>query len=149
ITGAPALILDDLGPHCTYNNNSKQVCLPDLASFRADELALIQFTAGRSGPPRATPFTHAALSAAADAMLGQTLRVGAGDRVLSWIPLHQGLIGAVIAPLRRRVPCIVARPDPLDARRWLQLVDRLGATITYAGGATLEQPMRPDPTLNL
>ncbi|HEY8377149.1 MAG TPA: AMP-binding protein, partial [Nannocystis sp.] len=100
-------------------------------------------------PPRPTPFTHAGLAAAADALLGAALAAGAGDRVLSWIPLHQGLLQAMLAPLRRQVPCVIARPDPLDPRRWLQLVDTFGATITFAGGVTLEHATRVGEPLDL
>lgn len=144
VPGARELEVDIFG-----EDVRRDIPLPDPNSFHADELALVQFTAGRVGPPRATPYSHAALASAADALLGQVLRVGPGDRVLSWIPLHQGLLGAVLAPLRRRVPCVVARPDPFDSARWLRLVDNLGVTITFAGAATLEQPARPDPRLDL
>lgn len=150
IAGVPELVVDDVGEQfLNVNKFNKDVVLPGLGSFRGDDLALVQVTAGREGPPRATRFTHAALVASADGLLGEALRANPCDRVLSWIPLHQGLIGAVLAPLRRGVPCILARPDPLDARRWLQLVDRLGATITLAGGVTLEQRERPDAGLDL
>lgn len=144
VEGAPELVVDDGDTHVP-----EDIRLPDPTSFSPDDLALVQFTAGRVGPPRATPFTHAALVAAADALLGDALGARADDRVLGWIPLHQGLLPAVLAPLRRRVPCVVARPDPLDPRRWLQLVDRFGATLTFAGGVTLEQVTRPDAPLDL
>jgi len=144
LTGVRELMVDDLGEHPLG-----AVFLPDPASFRADDLALVQFAAGGQGSPRATPYTQAALAAGCDALLGAALRARPGDRVLSWIPLHQGLLGAVLAPLRHRVPFVIARPGPLDAGRWLRLTANLGVTITFAGAATLEQPARPDPRLDL
>jgi fatty-acyl-CoA synthase len=144
LPGARELLVDDLGEHPLGG-----VFLPEPDSFRADDLALVQFSGGGQIAPRATPYSHAALAAACDALLGAALRARPGDRVLSWIGLHQGLLGAVLAPLRHRVPFVIARPDPFDAARWLRLVDNLGVTITFAGAATLEQPARPDPRLDL
>lgn len=71
VSGAREVIIDELGEHALGG-----VFLPDPASFRPDDLALVQFTTGRVGPPRATPYTHAALVAAADALLGEVLRAG-------------------------------------------------------------------------
>lgn len=67
----------------------------------ADDLALIQFTSGTSGDPKAVRLTHAALLAQIRG-LSQTLQLvdRAQDWGLSWLPLHHdmGLIGFLLTP---------------------------------------------------
>lgn len=121
--------VDDLGEHPLG-----PVFLANPASFKDDDLALVACTMDRTGAARATSYTHATLAEAAEAALGETQ---ASDKLLSWVGLDRGLVSGVLAPLRARLPFVIARPDRLDAGRWLRLVDQLGATITIAERPTL------------
>lgn len=140
----PELVVDDASGPVPVN-----ISLPDPASVRPQELALLQFTAGSAGAPIGAPLTHAAVLACARARLHDALRAGPGDRVLGWMPLHLDLVGALLGPVMRRVPAVLARPTPLEPGRWLQAVQRFGATITYASHATLAVAGRPSPGLDL
>lgn len=127
----------------------RDILLPHPDGFGAGELALLNYTAGSAGAPRGLPLTHAALLAAADAALPASLELGPGDRVLDWLPLHLDVVGAIVAPLHRRVASALVRHNPLEPRRWLRAASRCGATVTAVASATLAQPLRGDPSLDL
>lgn len=144
VAGARPLVVD-LGA----GDVPGDISLPDPDDFGAGELALLTYTAGSAGAPRGLPLTHAALVAAAEAALPAGLGLGAGDRVLDWLPLHLDVVGAIVAPLHRRVASVLVRHSPLDPRRWLRTVDHLRATVTAVASATLAQPLRCDAALDL
>lgn len=127
----------------------RDMSLPDPDDFRAGELALLNYTAGSAGAPRGLPLTHAGLVASAEAALPASLGLGPGDRVLDWLPLHLDVVGAIVAPLLRRVPSVLVRHSPLDPRRWLRAAGQYGATVTAVASPTLAQPLRGDPSLDL
>lgn len=144
VDGAPVLIIDD-----GERDVPKDISLPDPASFRPCDLALLQFSAGSAGAPICVPLSHGALVASARARLRDALRATSQDRVLGWTPLHLDLVGAVLGPLLLRIPAVLARPAPLDPTRWLAAVQRLGATISFVGHATLALADAPEPGLDL
>ncbi|PCC70382.1 AMP-binding enzyme [Nannocystis exedens] len=127
-------MIDDLGEHPLG-----PVFLANAANFKGDDLALLVCTMDRAGTWQATRYTHASLVAAADAALAETRSAEAGDKVLACAGLDRCLIAGVLAPLRRRVPFAIARLAPLDAPRWLRLVEELAVTVAIAEPATLAQ----------
>ncbi|NML18200.1 AMP-binding protein [Azohydromonas caseinilytica] len=99
------------------------------------DCALIQYTSGSTGQPKGVVLTHANLLANIRAM-GQALQVGAGDLLVSWLPLYHdmGLIGAWLGCLYHGVPLILMPPQAFLGRpsRWLKAISDHRATLSAA-----------------
>ena len=77
-------------------------------ALRGDDMALLQYTSGSTGDPKGVVLTHRNLLANLRA-IGEVLRPGPGDTVVSWLPLYHdmGLIGAWLGSLLlRRAACL-------------------------------------------
>ncbi|HJV68437.1 AMP-binding protein [Ideonella sp.] len=101
----------------------------------AQDTALIQYTSGSTGQPKGVVLTHANLLANIRAM-GQALKVGPGDRFVSWLPLYHdmGLIGAWLGSLYHAMPLLLMPPQAFLGRpsRWLRAMSEQRATLTGA-----------------
>jgi 1-acyl-sn-glycerol-3-phosphate acyltransferase len=107
----------------------------ELPAPRGGDIAFLQFTSGSTGQPKGVVLTHANLLANLRA-IGRTVEIGAGDVVVSWLPLYHdmGLIGAWMASLYYGVPLALMSPLAFLARpaRWLQAISRHRGTLSAA-----------------
>ncbi|MCZ0997392.1 SDR family NAD(P)-dependent oxidoreductase [Streptomyces mirabilis] len=101
----------------------------------ADEVALMLLTSGSTGVPKAVMLRHRNVLASCVG-LGQQLRLTASDVVFNWMPLdHVGGVvmmhlGAMVGGRSQiQAPMQAVLADPL---RWLEWMDRYGATVTWA-----------------
>lgn len=111
-----------------------------LARPHGPDLALVQYTSGSAAEPKGVLLTHANIAANL-AMLRQAFRVEASDRYASWLPLfHDMGLAMLLMPLQFGVPGTLMPPLTFLRRpeRWLQMVDRHGATITGAPNFAFE-----------
>jgi acyl-CoA synthetase (AMP-forming)/AMP-acid ligase II len=108
---------------------------PPPAPASGDEPAVIQYTSGSTGTPRGVVITAANLAANVDAM-AKALKLGDGDRVVSWLPLYHdmGLIGGLLAPIAHGAACWLLSPLEFMLRpaSWMQAVSDARATLTVA-----------------
>jgi acyl-CoA synthetase (AMP-forming)/AMP-acid ligase II len=97
------------------------------------ELALLQFTSGSTGQPRAVRVPFPALEANL-AAIGGWLRQGPDDPTASWLPLHHdmGLIGCLLTPLAHQSELWLMPPEQFvrDPVRYLACFGRHGARLT-------------------
>jgi acyl-CoA synthetase (AMP-forming)/AMP-acid ligase II len=97
----------------------------------ADDLAMIQYTSGSTAVPKGVVLRHRHLLANQDA-IDRSFRLGADAVVVSWLPPYHdmGLIGCIIHPLFRGVPCYLIPPMQFLERplRWLRAIQDLRAT---------------------
>lgn len=103
--------------------------------YRANELALLQYTSGSTGDPRGVMLTHVQLLANVRAM-GAAAAVTSDDVFVSWLPLYHdmGLIGAWLGSLFFGMSLVAASPLTFLARpaRWLQFIHRYRGSISAA-----------------
>jgi fatty-acyl-CoA synthase len=108
----------------------------DLPRITSADTALIQFTSGSTAAPRGAALAHRNLIANAFA-IKQALELDPQrDRGVSWLPLYHdmGLIGFLVTPILTQVSNWFLSPLEFARRphRWLDLLDRTRATISYA-----------------
>jgi acyl-CoA synthetase (AMP-forming)/AMP-acid ligase II len=106
---------------------------PPFVDSRA--IALLQYTAGTTGSSKGVRVTHASLLDNSEALrrgLGQT----ASDKLLLWLPTHQGLglLEGVLQPLFTGLPAVLLPPTVFFQKplRWLEAISTHGATISGA-----------------
>jgi fatty-acyl-CoA synthase len=102
----------------------------------ANDLAYIQFSSGSTAAPKGVPVRQAALRANVAAILSDGMRLTDEDRAFSWLPFYHdmGLVGFSLAPLFGQCPVDYIAPSSFARRPglWIDLMSRLGSTITYA-----------------
>ncbi len=95
--------------------------------------ALLQFTSGSTGSPKAVVLSHRSLLHQLE-QLRAAFELGEGFVCAGWLPLQHdmGLIGNVLAPVALGAPCALIAPETFLMRpgRWLELVSRTGATVS-------------------
>ena len=105
---------------------------PDYAPDGA-QIAFLQYTSGSTSTPKGVMVSHANLMAN-EAAIAQRLGEQADDVWVSWLPLYHdmGLIGGLLQPLYRGVPCVLMSPRYFLERplRWLEAVARYRGTIS-------------------
>ncbi|NCT66100.1 MAG: AMP-binding protein [Rhodanobacteraceae bacterium] len=115
--------------------------LAEPAVLAADALALLQYTSGSTADPKGVMLTHAHLLANIRAM-GAAVRIEAGDRFVSWLPLYHdmGLIGAWLGSLYFGTPLVLMPPQTflLRPQRWLWAIHRYEATMSAAPNFAFE-----------
>lgn len=108
----------------------------DLPRLGEGDLAYLQFSSGSTRFPLGIAVTQAALMANCRAITRDGLRVGAGDRCVSWLPLYHdmGLVGFTLAPLTSQlsVDFLATREFARRPFLWLQMLTRNGGTLSYS-----------------
>ena len=108
----------------------------ELPGADPDGLSYLQFSSGSTRFPLGVAVTHRALMANLFAIDNYGLKVGPGDRAVSWLPLYHdmGLIGFFLAPMAAQASLDLL-PTAAFVRRpllWLDLISRNGGTISYS-----------------
>lgn len=97
------------------------------------DVALIQFTSGSGGPPKAVQITAENLSANV-AAITRWIGITDADKTVTWLPHYHdmGLIGCTLVPVAAQIDVHVLRPDQFirDPIAWLGCLGELGATMT-------------------
>ncbi|WP_434383093.1 aminotransferase class III-fold pyridoxal phosphate-dependent enzyme [Melittangium boletus] len=95
--------------------------------------AFLQYTSGSTASPKGVRVSHANLMSN-EALMGRAFETHANTRCLGWLPLYHdmGLIGNVLHPLYRGLPCVLMSPLHFLQRpaRWLQAISRHRATLS-------------------
>jgi len=101
-----------------------------------DAIAYLQFSSGTTRAPRGIAVTHRALMANIRGMAMHALKIGAGDRGVSWLPFYHdmGLVGSLLLPLgaQMSVDYIATRDFVRRPGLWPVLISRGRGTISYA-----------------
>ena len=108
----------------------------DLPAIDADDIAYLQFSSGSTRFPSGITVTHRSFMANARAIVEHGLRIGEGDRGVSWLPFYHdmGLVGFLLAPLTAQIS-VDFMPTHEFARRpltWLSLISRNRGTLSYS-----------------
>ncbi|NMK49940.1 non-ribosomal peptide synthetase [Achromobacter sp. Bel] len=107
------------------------------AEFEPDgeQIAFLQYTSGSTSAPKGVMVSHANLMAN-EAAIAERLGANPGDVWVSWLPLYHdmGLIGGLLQPLYRGIPCVLMSPRYFLERpmRWPEAVAAYGGT--HSGG---------------
>lgn len=100
------------------------------------ELALLQFTSGSSGRPRAARVSWENLEANISMMAGWVGADVESDQLATWLPVHHdmGLIGCMLCPTVVQGETWAMRPEQFirSPARWLACFGRHGATVGAA-----------------
>ena len=100
-----------------------------------DDLALIQFSSGSTGDPRAVCLTHRNILANMRAFVAR-MRLRADDLCVSWLPLYHdmGLIGTMMGSLLSNTQLVLIPPTDFLRRPifWLQMMGKYRATASVA-----------------
>ncbi|MDH6128359.1 AMP-binding protein [Kitasatospora sp. GP82] len=112
--------------------------------------ALVQFTSGSTGQPRAVAVSAEALAANVSA-IGEWLRMAPDDPTASWLPFHHdmGLVGCLLTPVVHGSDLWVMRPEDFvrSPVQWLRCFGEQGARLTAApcfGLAHVLRRVRPE-----
>jgi acyl-CoA synthetase (AMP-forming)/AMP-acid ligase II len=104
-------------------------------SCHASDTAFIQYTSGTTGQPKGAVISHGALVANAFA-IAHGLGIGSHDVGVSWLPMFHdmGLVGVVLTAICHPYPIHLMSPESfvLNPRRWLELVSKVGGTLSPA-----------------
>lgn len=102
---------------------------------RPDEIAFLQYTSGSTGDPKGVVVLHRNLTANLRSMI-EALRIGAADRIYSWLPLFHdmGLVAGLLMGMYAGIPAYVASSRHFVARpdSWLRGISRFQATFSPA-----------------
>ncbi len=111
--------------------------LAAVSRVRLDDPVFLQFTSGSTSDPKGVVLTHRNLAENIAAIAGpHGLRLGPGDRGVSWLPLFHdmGLIGMALTVLY--AGCTTDFLSPLAFLKrpvtWLRVISSTRATITFA-----------------
>jgi len=100
-----------------------------------DETAILQFTSGSTGSPKASVVTHGMLAHNCEAIM-RRVKVQNRDVALSWLPLHHDMGMSVITGFWWcNVGHLVLMPTSAFVRHpllWLQMIARFKATLSAA-----------------
>jgi len=100
------------------------------------ETAYLQYTSGSTSFPRGVVITQRAVLSNLAGTVNHGLAVQADDRCVSWLPLYHdmGLVGCMLAPMasQRSIDYLDTRDFAMRPRRWLELMTRSRATISFS-----------------
>ena len=100
------------------------------------ETAYLQYTSGSTSFPRGVVITQRAVLSNLAGVVNHGLEVQADDRCVSWLPLYHdmGLVGCMLAPMatQRSIDYLDTRDFAMRPRRWLELMTRTRATISFS-----------------
>ncbi|MGW7579479.1 AMP-binding protein [Streptomyces sp. NPDC054765] len=134
--GTPVTFVDIAQPASMETGATQGPWADQRAPQRAfDEIALLQFTSGSSGSPKAVRVSWTNLMANV-AAIRSWLRWSERDVFANWLPLHHdmGLIGGMITPIVTGTDLWLMTPRQFirQPRRWLECFGLHGATLTTA-----------------
>jgi acetyl-CoA synthetase len=114
----------------------------DIGPTAPDDIALLHFTSGTTGPPKAALHAHGAVVAHhATAALALDLH----DDDVFWCTADPGWVTGtsygIIAPLTHGATCVVDEGE-FDAARWYALLERHRVTVWYTSPTALRMLMR-------
>ena len=100
------------------------------------ETAYLQYTSGSTAFPRGVVITQEAVLSNLAGTVTAGLNVRADDRCVSWLPFYHdmGLVGCLLAPIasQRSIDYLDTRDFAMRPRRWLELLTRTRATISFS-----------------
>jgi acyl-CoA synthetase (AMP-forming)/AMP-acid ligase II len=118
---------------------------------RPAELALLQFTSGSSGRPRAARVSWSNLQSNIEMMFDWVIADPEDDQLVTWLPHYHdmGLIGCLLSSTIAQGDLWVMRPEQFvrNPLRWLECFGRHGVTLTGApsfGLAHTVKRVRPE-----
>ena len=128
--------------------------LPEAASpsgklrpFSADELCYIQYSSGSTNAPKGVTGSQRSVTANCEAIITHGLKVRAGDRAVSWLPLYHdmGLIGFFVAPMMSQLSVDLLASSSFARRplTWLSLIAENKGTLSYLSLIHISEPTRP------
>lgn len=104
-------------------------------SLGGRDAAFIQYTSGTTGRPKGAVISHRALTSNAFA-IARGLGIGPDSVGASWLPMFHdmGLVGVLLTSICHPYPVHVMSPESFVMRpaRWLDLISRVGATLSPA-----------------
>jgi len=104
-------------------------------SLGSRDAAFIQYTSGTTGRPKGAIISHGALVSNAFA-IAHGLGIGPDAVGASWLPMFHdmGLVGVLLTSICHPYPVHVMSPESFIMRpaRWLDLISRVGATLSPA-----------------
>jgi len=107
----------------------------DLAPLGPKDTAYLQYTSGSTSFPRGVVITQEAVLSNVAATVRHGLNIQADDRCVSWLPYYHdmGLVGFMIGPMaaQRSIDYLDTRDFAMRPRRWLELMTRSRATISF------------------
>jgi len=101
-----------------------------------DDICYIQYSSGSTRFPHGVSASHRAVSANVSGIINHGVKIRAGDRCASWLPLYHdmGLVGCCLTPTFAQLSTdYVATPD--FARRplvWLKMLSEHGGTVSFS-----------------
>ncbi len=111
-----------------------------LALPEPDSLAFIQHSAGTTGLQKGVALSHAAVLRQLD-HLSAALKIRAGDRIYSWLPLYHdmGLIACFMLPLVCHLPIVMQSPTTwvMQPRTMVELISQYRCTLAWVPNFTL------------
>jgi acyl-CoA synthetase (AMP-forming)/AMP-acid ligase II len=128
--------LSRLALDCPLLELSADRSAPEHPRARPPEVALLQFTSGSSGRPRAVRVTQPNLEANLSAVISHVAMDPHADEVVTWLPTYHdmGLIGCTLTPVAASTSLSMLRVEDFVRRpmRWLECLGSEGeaATIT-------------------
>lgn len=100
------------------------------------EIAYLQYTSGSTSFPRGVTITQEAVLSNLAGVANHGLDVQPDDRCVSWLPFYHdmGLVGFMLAPMatQRSIDYLDTRDFAMRPRRWLELMTRSRATISFS-----------------
>src|SRR6218665_1153737 len=136
---ATDMVLAHAGDHAAIGMGEQELfaaidgeALRDAPVTLADDIAILQFTSGSSGQPKAVIIDHAMLAANC-AAIATRIGLSGHDRMVSWLPLNHDMgLSAVTLALWGGID-IVLIPTSTYARQplvWLDCLSRYRATLS-------------------
>ena len=108
----------------------------ELHSASPDDTAYIQFTSGSTRFPRGVVIKQRAVLSNLARIIQDGIKIVRGDRFMSWLPFYHdmGLVGLVLVPVASQtsVDYLDTRDFAMRPRRWLELISRNKATISFS-----------------
>jgi len=100
------------------------------------ETAYLQYTSGSTSFPRGVVITQETVLSNLAGTVTTGLQVRVDDRMVSWLPFYHdmGLVGCLLAPMasQRSIDYLDTRDFAMRPRRWLELLTRTRATISFS-----------------
>ena len=107
-----------------------------LRSSGPKETAYLQYTSGSTSFPRGVVITQEAVLSNLVGVVNHGLDIQPDDRCVSWLPFYHdmGLVGCMLAPMatQRSIDYLDTRDFAMRPRRWLELMTRTRATISFS-----------------